>query len=97
MSEDKLDDIRLLLQDLEALLLLSDQDKIEGTKRRLLKPVSVENQVYELCDGNSTILGIATKIQKSTDYTRAVISALRRKGLVRTFERQGKTVCVQLF
>jgi hypothetical protein len=97
MTNDKLDDIRSLLEDIKGLLLVANQDKLDEMKKRLLKPGSVENQVYELCDGINTNQDIATKIQKSTDYTSAVLSNLRRKGLVRTLESEGKKVSVQVF
>lgn len=86
----------MLLQDIKGILLLLNQEKIDATKSKLVKPDSVEYQVYELCDGSYTLQDIATKIQKSSDYTSAVISTLRRKGLVRTFEKDGKKISVQI-
>lgn len=62
-----------------------------------MKPGSIENAVYELCDGENTLQDISTKIQKSTDYTSAVVSNLRRKKLVRTLDRAGKKVIIQTF
>ncbi len=97
MSDEKLDEIRLVLEDIRSLLLMANQDKLDQVKKDLLKPGSVESQVFELCDGENTIQEISSRIQKSTDYTSAVISNLRRKGLVRTIERNGKKVSVQLF
>jgi len=97
MSDGKLDDIKSLLEDIKGLLLVANQDKLDDMKQKLLKPGSIENQVYELCDGTNTAQDIATKIQKSTDYTNAVISNLRRKGLVRTLEIEGKRITVQIF
>ena len=66
-------------------------------KKKLLKAGSIENQVYELCDGINTTQTIATTIQKSSDYAGAVLSNLRRKGLVRTVERGGNKVHEQRF
>jgi DNA-binding FadR family transcriptional regulator len=97
MSEDTFKEIKTLLEDIKALLLLTNQDKLEEMKKKLLKADSIENQVYELCDGANTTQDVANKIQKSLEYTRAVISTLRRKGLVRTIEREGKKVHEQRF
>jgi len=91
------DEIKTLLEDIKGLLLIVNQDKLEEMKKRLLKPGSVESQVYDLCDGNNTTQSIATTIQKSTDYASAVLSNLRRKGLVRTIDRGGNKVHEQRF
>jgi DNA-binding FadR family transcriptional regulator len=97
LSEDTSEEIKTLLEDIKALLLLINQDKLEDMKKKLLKADSIEIQVYELCDGVNTVQDIANKIQKSLEYTRAVISTLRRKGLIRTTERDGKKVHEQRF
>ena len=96
MPDDKLDEIKTLIEDIKGLLLLTNQDKLDEMKKRLLKPGTVESQVNDLCDG-ATTQDIATKIQKSPEYAGAVISTLRRKGLVRTVERDGNRVHEQRF
>lgn len=90
------DEVKTLLEDIKALLLISNQDKIDEMKKKLLKAGSIESQVYELCDGETTQV-IAGKIQKSLENTGAVISTLRRKGLVRTVDRNGNKVHEQRF
>ena len=97
MSEETFKEIKTLLEDIKSLLLFTNQDKLEDMKKKLLKAGSIESQVYELCDGVNTTQDIANKIQKSLEYTRAVISTLRLKGLVRTIEREGKKVHEQRF
>jgi len=97
MSEEIFNEIKMLLEDIKALLLMVNQDKLEEAKKKLLKEGTVEKQVYELCDGVNTTQDIANKIQKSVEYTGAVISVLRRKGLVRTVERGGRKVHEQRF
>jgi len=97
MSEDTFKEIKTLLEDIKALLLLTNQDKLEEMKKKLLKEGSIESQVYELCDGVNTTQDTVNKIQKSPEYAGAVISKLRRKGLVRTVERDGKKVHEQRF
>jgi hypothetical protein len=97
LSEEIFKEIKTLLEDIKALLLLTNQDKLEDMKKKLLKAGSIESEVCELCDGVNTTQDIANKIQKSLEYTGAVISTLRRKGLVRTIEREGKKVHEQRF
>jgi len=97
LSEETFKEIKTLLEDIKSLLLFTNQDKLEDMKKKLLKAGSIESQVYELCDGVNTTQDIANKIQKSLEYTRAVISTLRLKGLVRTIEREGKKVHEQRF
>jgi hypothetical protein len=97
MTDDKLDEIKALLEDIKGLLLASNQDKLDAMKKSLLKTGSIESQVYELCDGANTTQMIGEKIQKSSEYTGAVISTLRRKGLVKTVERDGNKVHEQRF
>lgn len=97
MSDDKLDEIKSVLEDIRTLLLVANQERLEQVKKDLLKPGSIENQVYELCDGENTMQDISAKMQKSTDYVSAVLSNLRRKRLVRTLGRGDKKVVVQTF
>lgn len=97
MSETKSQNVESLLDDIKALLLLTNKDKLEGAKRELLKQGSIELQVYQLCDGESTTEEIAAKTQKTPDNVRAVISSLRRKGLVKTIDSAGRKVHEQRF
>jgi hypothetical protein len=96
-SEEQIGEIKSILEDIKNLLLLTNQDKLDEMKRRLLRPGSVEATVYDLCDGTNTSQEIAAKIQKSPEYAGAVLSNLRRKGLVKTTDRDGKRVSVQAF
>ncbi len=96
MPDEKLDEIKTLIEDIKGLLLLMNQDKLDEVKKRLLKPGTVESQVYDLCDGTTT-QDIATKIQRTPEYVNAVVSTLRRKGLVRTVDRAGNKVHEQRF
>lgn len=91
MSEEKLDEIQKILDDIRAVLLLTNQDKIDEAKKKLLRIGSVEETVYKICDG-TTNEEIASKIQKDVPYVRAVVSSLRQKGLIKTIEREGKKV-----
>ena len=96
-EKDILKKIQTLLEDTKGLLLVVNQDKLDEMKKKLLKPGSIESQVYELCDGTNTAQMIATKIQKTPEYAGAVVSNLRRKGLVRTVDRGGNKIYEQIF
>lgn len=97
MSEEKLSNIQELLEDIKGLLLLANQEKINEIKTRLLKPGSVEESIYKLCGDTNTTSDIASKINKSVEYTGAVVSTLRQKGLVKTVEKNGKKINEQRF
>ena len=97
MTEDNMESIKRLIEDIKGLYILANQDKLDEIKKKLLKPGSVESQVYELCDGINTVRDIVTKLQKSQENIGAVISSLRRKGLIRTFERNGVKISEQVY
>lgn len=97
MSDAKLDEIKNLLEDIRSLLKITNQDKIEEAKKKLIRSGSIEEKIFKLCDGTNTTSDIAKKIQKTNDYTRASISSLREKGLLRTIEKNNKQVHVQRF
>lgn len=97
MSEEKLNEIKTLLEDIKVILLLSNQDNLDDAKKKLLKNGSIEETIYNLCDGINSSADIAAKIQKTSEYTGAVISTLRQKGLVRTVEKNGQKVHEQRF
>jgi hypothetical protein len=65
MSDEKLDDIKNLLEDLKSIMMLTNQEKIEDAKKKLLKSDSIEETVYKLCDGVNTTVEISTAIQKA--------------------------------
>ena len=96
MNEDKLSNIQDLLEDIKGLLLLSNQEKIEEVKSKLLKPGSIEESIYKLCDGINTT-DIMTSIQKDQKYTNTMLGILRRKGLIKTIEKNGIKIHEQLF
>ena len=66
-------------------------------KKSLLKEGSVKLQVYDLCDGTKTTQDVAQAIQKSTDYVNSYLSILRREGLIRTVEKDGRQAHEQIF
>ena len=80
------------LEEIKAVLTLANQDKLAEIKKSLLKEGSVKLQVYNLCDGTKTTQDIAQVLQKSTDYVNSYLSILRREGLIKTVEKEGRQV-----
>ncbi len=85
------------LEEIKAVLTLTNQDKLAEVKKSLLKEGSVKHQVYDLCDGTKTTQDLAQALQKSTDYINSYLSILRREGLIRTIEKEGRQIHEQIF
>ena|SRR3972149_10697446 len=97
MSEELLQDIKSILEDIKFLLLLSNDEKIQQTKNNLLKEGSEQKKIYDLCNGktNEEIVKI---IKKDLSYVTSNISRLREKGLIKTTkENNGKLIHTQRF
>jgi hypothetical protein len=85
------------LEEIKAVLTLTNQDKLTDVKKTLLREGSIKLQVYNLCDGTKTTLDVAQALQKSTDYVNSYLSILRREGLIRMVEKDGRQVHEQIF
>jgi hypothetical protein len=96
-EKDLLRRIQRTLEEIKAVLTLTNQDKLAEVKKSLLKEGSVKLQVYNLCDGTKTTQDVAQALQKSTDYVNSYLSILRREGLIRTVEKDGRQVHEQIF
>jgi CRP-like cAMP-binding protein len=96
-ERDLLKKIQRTLEEIKAILTLTNQDKLAEAKKALLKEGSVKLQVYNLCDGTKTTQDIAQALQKSIEYVNSYLSILRREGLIRTVEKDGRLVHEQIF
>jgi hypothetical protein len=96
-EKEILDSMRQTLEEIKAILLLTNQEKLNEVKKDLLKEGSVKLQIYGFCDGTRTIKDIATAIQKDAGYVSSYLTILHREGLVRTVEKEGKQVHEQIF
>ena len=96
-TDDLLRNIQKSLDEIKAILTLVNQEKLEQTKKLLLKEGSVKLQIYNLCNGTRTAKDIAKTIQKDSAYVHSYLSILRREGLIRTVEKEGKQVHEQIF
>ncbi len=96
MSEERLSAIQDLLEDIRAMLVLTNNDKIQEAKKQLLKEGSEQKKIYDLCDDKTT-QEIATVLQKSLEYVNSNLSLLRRKGLIKTVEKDDKKIHQQRF
>lgn len=96
-TDDLLRNIQRSLDEIKAILTLVNREKLEQTKKLLLKEGSVKLQIYNLCDGTKTTKDIAETIQKDSSYVHSYLSILRREGLIRTVEKEGNVVHEQIF
>jgi nucleoside-diphosphate-sugar epimerase len=96
-TDELLRGMQRTLDEIKAILILLNQDKLEVMKKQLLKEGSVKLQIYNLCDGTHTTKDIAEAIQKDLGYANSYLSILRREGFVRTVEKEGKLVHEQVF
>ena len=85
--ENRLRELQTLLQDVKAVLVLANRQKLEEAKNHLLPSNSMKAKIYDLCDGSRSTREIAQLVNKDEAYVRANISVLRRDGLVRTIEK----------
>lgn len=81
--------IKSTLEEIKALLLMVNQEKLSTIRKELLKEGSVKRQIYELCDGSKTNKDIASAIQKDEAYVRSYLTILRREGLIKTDKDTG--------
>lgn len=95
-DEDTLNDILETLEDIKAILLLANSVTIETARNELLKSGTEQAKIYELCDGKTTE-EIMTITKKPQEYVNTNIRRLRKKGFIKTVERNGKNVHEQRF
>ncbi len=97
MSEQKLNEIKELLEELKDLLVFINQEKIQEQKKKLIQKNSVEAIIYDLCDEENTISDMVEKSGKKNDNVKKVLSNLRQKGLIKTTKKDTKTVYKKQF
>lgn len=96
MSDGSLNEVLEILDDIRAILLLTNSAAIDEAKKRLLKEGSEERKVYDLCDGKTTDEIVATT-GKAAGNIRGVLTNLRHKGLIKTIDKGDKKVHEQRF
>lgn len=97
MSDEKLEEIKSLLDDIKFLLMISNEEKIDEIKNNFFKDGnSIRRKIYDLCDGK-TNEEIGKIIGKRPEYVASNISRLRLKGLVKTIEKNDKKIHFQRF
>ena len=92
-----LEEILRTLEDVKAILLLSNQDRLQDAKKSLLPVNSLKTKIYEICDGANTTKSIAQVLGKDEASVRGRLSDLRRDGLIRTVKKNGDQVHEQRF
>ena len=92
-----LEEILRTLEDVKAILLLSNQDRLQDAKKSLLPVNSLKTKIYEICDGANTTKSIAQALGKDEANVRGRLSDLRRDGSIRTVKKNGDQVHEQRF
>ncbi len=96
-DKELLKEILRVLEEEKALFLLVNQEKLSQVKQGLLKEGTVKLQIYDLCDGSKSTQEISDLIKKPPEFVRSNISRLRREGLIRAVEKDGRQVYEQLY
>lgn len=96
-TDEILNDILRTLDEIRSVLILANKDSLKRGKEDLLRKGSIKEKIYNLCDGTRTASDIAKTIGKDNTYVGSYLSILRREGLVRSMERDGKLVHEQTF
>lgn len=92
-----LEENRSILEEIRAILALSNHEKLEEVKKELLPKDSVKKKIYDLCDGTKTTTEIAQAIGKDNSYVNSYLSILRREGFIKSVEKEGRQVHEQIF
>ena len=97
MSSEVFKKIQATLEEIRSLTVLVNQDKLEKVKEKLLKPGSIKEKIYSMCDETKTVEEMAQSIGKQGGYVHSYLSILRREGLIRNVVKDGRQVYRQVF
>jgi hypothetical protein len=97
MSNDTVEMIYSTLEEIKSLIKLVNQDKLQAVKDKLLKPGTVKERVYNMCDETKTIEEMAQALSKGEGYVRSYLSILRREGLIQNVIKDNRQVYRQTF
>lgn len=97
MSSEIFKKIQATLEEIRSLTVLVNQDKLEKVKEKLLKPGSIKEKIYNMCDETKTVEEMAQSIGKQSGYVHSYLSILRREGLIRNVVKDGRQVYRQVF
>jgi hypothetical protein len=97
MSSEVFKKIQATLEEIRSLTVLVNQDKLEKVKEKLLKPGSIKEKIYNMCDETKTVEEMAQSIGKQSGYVHSYLSILRREGLIRNVVKDGRQVYRQVF
>ena len=96
-TDEILSEILRTLDEIRSVLILATKDRLRKGKDDLLRKGSKKEEIYNLCDGTRTAPDIAKAIGKDNPYVQSYLSILRREGLIRSVERDGKLIHEQIF
>lgn len=97
MSSNVLEKILEAMEEIRSLMVLINQDKLTQIKTSLLKPDTVKETIYNMCDETMTVDEIAQSLGKDNGYVHSYLSILRREGLIRNVVKNERQVYQQTF
>jgi len=97
MSSDMLEKVQGILEEIRSLIVLINQDKLKKIKENLVKPGTVKEKIYNMCNETKTAEEIAQYLGKSSEYVHSYLSILRREGLIRNIVKDNRQVYQQIF
>jgi len=97
LSSDTLERIQDTLEEIRSLMVLINQDRLKQIKDALLKPGTIKETIYNMCDETKTVDEMAQLIGKGRGYVHSYLSILRREGLIRNIVKDGRQVYQQIF
>ena len=94
MVDDTIKGVKSLWEDAKSLQHAANGERLNKIKEDLLKKGSMEEQVYDLCDGTNTISDITRNLNKPLNNIRVAMTNLLRKGIISYLEYDGEKIII---
>jgi len=97
VSSNTLERIQGTLEEIRSLIVLVNQDKLKRVKDTMLKPGTVKEKIYNMCNETMTVEEMAQSLGKGSGYVHSYLTILRREGFIRNAVKDGRQVYRQVF
>ncbi len=91
-----INELQKSLDEIKGLFILANRENLDAQKLKLLPKGSMKERVYDLCDGSKTTIEMAKILGKDENYVRSYLSILRKDGLIRSVDKEGKVYPEQI-
>lgn len=75
------------LKEIAEVLKVGNQEAIEAARRKALEGSPLRRQIYDMCDGNTSVGEIAANLSKSIQQVSNNVTILQNAGLIREIRR----------